>query len=248
MAAQPPYPLLREVGLSGLLVTFSDSLTDAANRANLAFRAAIEAEGIAGVVETSSALASTLLSYDPIRLPLAELRAVVTERLASRDWFAAALPQGRRFWRIPVAFGGEHGPQLAEAAALAGLTEGKAVAEIAATRLRVMALGFAPGLPYLGTMPDHWNMPRQDGLTAQVPAGSVVTAIRQFNIFTNATPTGWRLIGQSAFRNFRPELADPFAFRPGDEVSFVPIGAGELADIRAGDRAAAGGALCEAIP
>lgn len=247
MAARESYPLICEVGLSGLLIRFSDRLTDAANRANLAFRAAVEAEGIAGVEETSTALAATLITYDPLRLPLAGLRARVAALLESRDWSAAPLPPGRRLWRIPVAFGGEHGPQLAEAAGLAGLTETQALAEIAATRLRVMALGFAPGLPYLGAMPEHWNLPRQEGLTAQVPAGSVVTAIRQFNIFTNATPTGWRHIGQSAFRNFRPEAADPFALRPGDEVIFEPIGAGELADIRAGDRAGEGGARCEAM-
>ena len=105
----------------------------------------------------------------------------------------------------------------------------------------------SPGLPYLGAMPEHWNLPRQDGLTAQVPAGAVVAAIRQFNIFTNATPTGWRHIGQSAFRHFRPEATDPFACRPGDEVNLVPVSREELADIRASDRAADGGAICESI-
>jgi hypothetical protein len=43
MVILPPFPTLQNVGLSGVLVTFSNQLTEPANRAALAFRACVDA-------------------------------------------------------------------------------------------------------------------------------------------------------------------------------------------------------------
>lgn len=241
------FPLIRNVGFSGILISFSDVLSDPANLAALAFRASLEAEGISGIIETSTSLTSTYVSYDPLRLPLEDLRKRLTDLLSARNWDKAVLPSNRKRWRIPAVFGGEDGPQLEEAASLAGLPSEQAIAEITAAPLRVMTIGFAPGQPYLGILPDSWNIPRQGGLTAQVPAGSLVVAIRQLVLFTNPSPTGWRRIGQTAFRLFRQEMPSPFALKPGDEVQFIPVSAQKLDDIRAADTSGDGGAGCESI-
>ncbi len=240
----PGYPSVRAVGLSGVLVSFSDVLTDAANHAALAFRDRIEAERIAGVTETSTALTSAFVSYDPLALPLAELSARIKALLATGSG-PAPDAQPQRLWHIPTAFGGADGPQLAEAAGMAGLTPEAAVAAIAATPLRVMAIGFAPGQPYIGSLPERWNLPRQTSLTTEVPAGSVAVAVRQLVLFANASPTGWRVIGRTGFRVFQPEAKAPFALRPGDGVRLLPVSADELADIIAGPDGSNGGARCE---
>ncbi len=80
-----------------------------------------------------------------------------------------------------------------------------------------------------------------------MPASALVLAIRQLIIFPTATPTGWRHIGQTAFRCFRPESAQPFALRPGDELSFPSIDRAEYDAIVARDTSGNGGADCEAI-
>lgn len=245
-ASAGSFPIVRDVGLCGMLVTFSGRLSDEANVATIAFRAAVEAGGIEGVLETSMSLVSVFVGYDPLRLPRATLRARLALLLGTQDWAAAALPVGRHRWRIPAAFGGANGPQLAEAAELAGVPVRQAVADITGKPLRVMTIGFAPGQPYLGTLPRHWDIPRQAALTAKVPAGSIVVAIRQLVLFTRDSPTGWRLIGQTAFQNFRPHSAVPFALNPGDEVVFVPVEAAALAGIAA-DGCGNGGAEREAI-
>jgi allophanate hydrolase subunit 1 len=69
--------------------------------------------------------------------------------------------------------------------------------------VRVLAVGFAPGQPYLGPLGEEWNLPRLKALQ-QVPAGALVQAISQFVLFTGPAPTGWRHVGQTAFRCFRP--------------------------------------------
>ena len=84
----------------------------------------------------------------------------------------------------------------------------------------MQTIGFAPGQPYLGELPEAWDIPRQTALTDRVPIGALTVAIRQLVLFSVSTPTGWRHIGQTAFRPFRPDAETPFVLRPGDEVIF----------------------------
>ena len=101
--------------------------------------------------------------------------------------------------------------------------------------LRVMAIGFAPGLPYMGILPERWDIPRNTALTPRVPAGGVVVAVRQAIIFPADTPTGWWHVGQTGFRGFRPEAAEPFLLGPGDEVVLRPVPEDELRALLAAD-------------
>lgn len=243
--SQGSFPRIGRVGLDGLLVSFGDRLSEAGNRAALAFRAAVERATPEGVEETSTSLVSTFLRIDALRTdPLTVAREMQT-LLDSRDWYGEPLPDGRRLWRIPTVYGTDLAPQLAEAAGEAGLSPEEAAQEIAATRVRVQTIGFAPGQPYLGELPDHWNIPRQQALTDSVPVGALVLAIRQLVLFSVSTPTGWRHVGQTAFRLFRPEAAEPFVLRPGDEVIFEAVGRGAYDRLR--DAGPDGGATCEAI-
>lgn len=249
MASPPPpeYPVVRTVGLTGILVTFAERLSEPANRAAIAFRAALDRAGWDGVEETSTSLASAFLRFDPLAVPHPVMQAQVQRLLDERDWTEEALPEGRRYWRVPTVWGGELAPQLEEAAAVAGVSPEEAVRQLSAARVRVLTIGFAPGQPYLGELPEVWNLPRQQDLTPRVPEGALVLAIRQFVLFSAPNSTGWRHVGQTALRLFRPESDTPFALRAGDEVSFVPVDRERLEAIRARDDSGNGGAEVEAI-
>lgn len=244
---QDSFPRIRSVGLEGHLVSFADRFSEPANRAALAFRAAIEAEGWDGVEETSASLASAFLRFDPLGTTREALAERLEALLSRRDWTSAELPEGRKRWRIPAVFGGDRGPQLAEAAEVAGISPESASEELAASALRVLTIGFAPGQPYLGELPPRWDIPRQSKLTPRVPEGALVVAIRQIVLFSRSAPTGWRHVGQTGFRAFRPDADEPFPLSPGDEVSFVPVAETELERLKAADPLA-GGATCEPIP
>ncbi len=231
----PGAPVVSPHGLDALVVRFSDRMSEPANRAALAFRASLDRAGWDGVEETASALTSVFVRFDPRATGHAEMTRRLERHLAERDWLTADLGPKRHFWRIPTVWGGDHGPQLAEAAALAGVSPEEAVRELSRTRVRVLAIGFAPGQPYLGELPGRWALPRQTGLTPEVPEGALTTAVRQFVLFANPSPTGWRHIGQTAFRCFRPEADDPFPLRPGDEVLFDAVGPDALDRIRRED-------------
>lgn len=238
------FPRIQTAGVNGFLVSFGDSLSEPANRAALAFRAALEHESWAAVEETSSSLVSAFLRFDPLHLSHADLRVKLESLARSRDWFTAGLPTGRRFWRIPTVFGTQAAPQLGQAAKAAGLTEEEAIASLSGARLTVQTIGFAPGQPYLGELPKAWDIPRQSQLTDRVPEGALAVAIRQMVLFSVEAPTGWQHVGQTAIRLFRPDAEDPFLLRPGDEVQFVPTDLPTLASMRHDPK---GGAQSEVI-
>lgn len=227
------WPKIHPAGFDGFLISFSDQLDDAANRAALAFRNAIETAGWSGVKETATSLASTYLRFDPFCQEHAKLEADLRELAGSRDWYRTDLPVDRRLWRIPTVYSGEHAPQLEESAALVGLSVAEAIASISVTQVRVLTIGFAPGMPYLGTLEPDWNIPRLTAITSSVPEGALCLAIRQLVLFPVTTPTGWRQVGQTGVRLFQPDQEDPFLLRPGDEVLFVPAQTDDPEDLRA---------------
>lgn len=236
------------VGLAGLLVQFSGSMSEAANRAAIAFRAAVEEQDWPEVRETSTSLVSTFISVDLVTTPPEAITERLEELLATQDWHKAPLPAGRTLWEIPTLYGTDAAPQLEEAASAAGVSPQVAIAELSSARVRVLTIGFAPGQPYTGELPPHWNIPRQQALTKSVPAGALVVAIRQLIVFTNAMPTGWRHVGQTAFRTFRPKDATPIALTPGDEVCFTSVSAAEYEQIIARDKSGNGGAQTQVLP
>ncbi|CTQ50277.1 5-oxoprolinase subunit B family protein [Jannaschia donghaensis] len=236
------FPRIEPLGEAALLVRFTPHLDDAANRACVAFRAALEAQPIAGVVETASSLGSVLVRHDG-----RDVEADLGHALAARDW-ADVPPPARRLWSIPCSYGGEDGPQLPESAALAGMSEVAAVSALATARVRVLALGFAPGMPYLGILPDAWDLPRQTDLTPKVPEGALVVAVRQLVLFGTEAPTGWRQVGRTAFGCFEPSRARPIALSPGDEVTFPSVSPSELRELAEADPERHGGAIWESLP
>lgn len=238
------WPTVSTLGFDGMIVSFADQLCEPANRAALAFRAAVDAAKLPGVLESSTSLVSTYLRFDPLICDHETLRAELAALISQQDWFAAPLPKGRRLWRVPTVYGGDAAHQLPEAAAAAGLSVEDAITSLSQARVRVQTVGFVAGLPYLGELPEAWDIPRQTELTAQVPTGGLCVAIRQLVLFPVATPTGWRQVGQTAIELFDPAGAEPFVLRPGDEVLFPSVRPEELAE-RA--KAPFGGASSEPI-
>jgi KipI family sensor histidine kinase inhibitor len=125
---------------------------------------------------------------------------------------------------LRVRYGGEDGPDLEAVAALTGLTAEAVVAAHTGTTHVVRFLGFAPGFPYLGGLPDALVVPRLDVPRTAVPAGSVGIAERHTGIYPAALPAGWRIIGRTATPMIDPSVDPtteaPTTLLPGDRVRF----------------------------
>ncbi len=208
------YPL----GTDGYVLRISDTLTAAANAAAIALAGA--AEKLAEAVEVAPSLTSVLVRFDPSVTARASFVACLEALISD---FEAAEYEPQRRWTIPVCFDQTAAPQLAEVSALTGLSDRELVQDLCTAKLSVLALGFAPGQPYIGILPDAWDIPRQTALTEAVPAGAITVAVRQIVLFANRSATGWRQIGQCAFRPFDLERAPQVALKAGDEIRFAPI-------------------------
>jgi len=133
-----------------------------------------------------------------------------------------ALDPESRYIEIPVVYGTAAGPDLGEVARHAGLTEKQVVELHASIDYVVWFLGFQPGFPYLGGLPEQLATPRRDEPRLQVPAGSVGIGGAQTGIYPLATPGGWQLIGHTPLPLFDPHRDEPVLLRPGDTVRFIP--------------------------
>ena len=241
------HPVILPLGQDGVLVRFSLQGSERVTAALQAFRAEIAQANISGVTKTAASLGSVLVQFDPYRVTRADVVTRVRESLDGRDWMQASLPPARRRWSIPVAFGGAYGGQMGEICALTGQNEKQAIADITGTEVRVLAIGFAPGQPYFGYLPDHWNFARQTQITPKVPAGALVVAVRQLVLFVTASPTGWRQIGQTGFRPFLLDRAEPFLLEQGDAVRFIHTPDNEMPALLQDNGSGLGGAKCEVL-
>ncbi len=237
---------IARVGLRGVLVTFADTLTETANLSAVAFRAKVDAQAWPEVQETVSTLVSTYLAIDLTAVDYVEIVERLRALLGDFDMQTAKPPAARKLWTLPMCFDVEVAPQLEEVAQIAGVTAKEAVDQFCRETTKVITLGFAPGQPYLGLLPENWDIPRQADLTPQVPVGALVIAIRQFVLFATSAPTGWRHVGQTAFRPFDPTRDMAVALHPGDEIRFAPISLNELAALQTKD--SFGGAEWKPLP
>jgi len=133
----------------------------------------------------------------------------------------AILPDARRI-EIPVVYGGDGGPDLADVARHAGLSEKQVVEKHSQVDYVVYFIGFQPGFPYLGGLTPELATPRRAEPRLSVPAGSVGIGGSQTGIYPLPTPGGWQIIGHTPLALFNPQKNPPGLLAPGDTVRFVP--------------------------
>ncbi|HEY7064414.1 MAG TPA: 5-oxoprolinase subunit PxpB [Chloroflexota bacterium] len=220
-------------GDAALLVVLGEAIDPRLNARVHALAAALA--GQPGIVDLAPAYGSLLVAYDPAASGYAAIEARVRAALTALPT-RPALPGRRR--RLPVAYGGEYGPDVPAVAARLGLDEAAVVHLHAEPVYRVYMLGFAPGYSYLGELPAALELPRLSTPRAHVPAGSVAIAGRQTGVYSVATPGGWHLLGRTPVRLFDAERDPPGYLAPGDRVRFVPITPARFARRAARERGA----------
>ncbi|PLT33751.1 5-oxoprolinase subunit PxpB [Bacillus sp. V5-8f] len=129
----------------------------------------------------------------------------------------------QRVVEIPVCYGGEFGPDLDHVATINGLTAEEVIDIHSSGDYLVYMIGFAPGFPYVGGMPEKIAAPRRESPRLKIPAGSVGIAGKQTGVYPIETPGGWQLIGRTPLDLFQPEVEPPSLLRAGDKIKFKPI-------------------------
>jgi len=213
------------------MVDFGGVITPAANDRVRRLHLRLTADPPPGFRGAVPAFASLLVRFDPLTADPDAFFDTLT-RLA-RMAGGGPSPPGRQF-EVPAVYGGEFGPDLAELAAGAGLTEDQAAAIHAGRTYRVYMLGFLVGFPYLAPVAPRIAAPRRADPRLRVPAGSIGIAGRQTGIYPVTAPGGWQLVARTPVRLWDPSRYPPAALRPGDRIRFRRVPAAEFA-AREGD-------------
>jgi KipI family sensor histidine kinase inhibitor len=226
---------IRPSGDAALLVELGERLSPDIARRVRALDAAVAASRLPGLRERIPGYTTLLCEYDPLTADARQLAAHLAElrRAVLADGGALAAPAPGRTVRIPVAYGGEYGPDLAEVAALHALSEAEVVDRHAGGRYLVYFLGFSPGFAYMGEVDAAIATPRRAPPRTSVPAGSVAMAAAMTGVYPASTPGGWRILGRTPFAVYDPARTEPALFRQGDEVIFEPISPAAFAELAA---------------
>jgi KipI family sensor histidine kinase inhibitor len=215
-------------GDTALTVEFGDTAELALSAQVLALDRRLTAAGLPGVVETVPTLRSLTVYYRPAATSAKLLKAAIAPLCEGLEGLA---PEGR-CWQLPVAYGGEFGPDLEHVARHAQMTE-QAVADLhASVGYRVYMIGFLPGHPYMGDLPALLRLPRRDTPRVAVPAGSVAIATSLTVVYPWESPGGWHILGRSPAPLFDAAWSPPSLLAPGDRVTFQSISPDDLKALR----------------
>lgn len=216
-------------GDSALLIEFEQKIEPEINAQITAFVHLLKEQHIEGVTDLIPAFASLLINYDPRVIGYKDLKARIEELLKIEVSEEAS---EARVFEIPVCYGGEYGPDIANIAENAGLSEQEVIDIHCSKDYLIYMLGFLPGFVYLGGLDERIHTPRLANPRISIPAGSVGIAASQTGIYPLNSPGGWQLLGMTPVKTYDPERETPILVEAGDYIRFVPVTEEEFLKIK----------------
>lgn len=163
---------------------------------------------------------SLLLVFDPLSTTSDRIRKTINDLFHHLDEFE--LPEPANI-EIPVAYGGNYGPDLLWVAEYHKTTPEDIISQHTQNSYNVYMIGFIPGFPYMGELPETLETPRKKTPRTAVPGGSVGLAQKQTGIYPSQSPGGWQIIGRTPLDLFDPSKNPPSLLKMGDRVRFFRI-------------------------
>jgi inhibitor of KinA len=200
-----------------LLVNFEQRIAPEVNDQVVQLARALEESGIPGLQYLIPAYCSLTVGYAPEMTDYDTLSAQI-ERLQE----TAQKEEARTPCRveIPVSYADEYALDKEAVIQRTGLPWEEVIRLHTSQVYRVYMLGFLPGFPYLGKLPEALYCPRRARPRRRVPGLSVGLAGWQSGIYPFEAPGGWQVIGRAAIPVFDAAREEMFLLRAGDEVVF----------------------------
>ena len=219
MAVYIDEPKFLAAGESCVVVEFADEISRAANDAVTALTKHMRTQKRVPLMECLPTYRSLAIYFDPVKT---NCEAVINEAKSAPTVASEGEASGTEI-EIPVCYGGEYGPDIANVAQNAGISEEEVIKRHSAKPCHCYMIGFMPGFAYLGGMDESIATPRLANPRTTIKGGSVGIAGKQTGIYPMDSPGGWQLIGRTPLRLFTPEAERPTLIEAGYEVRFVPI-------------------------
>ena len=218
------------MGDRGLLLEFGDEISREINEKVRRMALAIQAEAIEGIIETVPTYRSLLIIYNPTTFPIEDLKKRL--ELIEEGLQQTPLPKPKLI-HIPVVYGGIYGPDLEGVAKYLQISPEEVIRLHCSQPYLIYMIGFMPGYPYMGELPQALVIPRLKTPRLIVPKGSVAIAQRQTGIYSMESPGGWQILGRTPVELFDPGKDPPALLQMGDFVQFYEISEKEFKEWQA---------------
>ncbi len=197
------------VSLTTLLVELADL------QETLALFASLEADPVPGIADMVPAARTLMIRFHAgATTPEALAREVATRDLSAR------IAPSDKLVEIPVRYDGE---DLADVAALTGLSVEEVVRRHVESEFTVAFCGFAPGFGYLVGGDPALQVPRRQSPRTRIPAGAVALAGAFSGVYPQESPGGWQIIGVTPEKMWDLSRDPPALFQPGYRVRFYDL-------------------------
>ena len=224
------YPRILTAGDGCVVAEFGDSIDMEINTRAAALGSDVMRLGFPGVLDAVPTYRSLAVYFDPLVCRREDLEDRIRGSLTEfRDEEEAE----RSVVVLPVCYGGEHGPDLANVATHTGLSQEEVIRRHTARDCYCFMLGFTPGFPYLGGMDESLATPRLANPRTVIPGGSVGIAGKQTGVYPMDSPGGWQLIGRTPLRLFDPNGTPPTLVDAGDWIRFQRVDEKTYVDLEA---------------
>ena len=219
------------LGDRGVMITLGEAIDEATHRRVRAVSAALDAHAPAAIIDQVPAFASVAVHYDPERVEgdpaQSPYRRIVDSLLHVLSKVSDDELPAPPTVEIPVCYGGDLGPDLADVARQHALEPSEVIRLHTSGDYLVYMVGFMPGFAYLGGLPEQLETPRRPSPRTAVPAGTVGIGGQQTGVYPLVSPGGWNLIGKTPLRIFDVGREPPALLATGDRVRFREISLAE---------------------
>ncbi len=210
----------RIAGDQGLLVEFGQGIDPKINARVRSMAGALEENRPDGVLEIIPTYCSLLLTYDPaLTCP-----DKICPRIDTLDTTLDTEDQSLfKVVKIPVCYGSDFGPDMETVQKNHDLSSQEVINIHCKPDYLIYMVGFTPGFAFLGGLDERLHTPRLKTPRMKVPKGAVGIANNQTGMYPVQSPGGWQIIGQTPLNLFNPNRDNPFLYRAGDKIRFIPI-------------------------
>jgi len=213
-------PRIYNIHDRAITIEFSAAISEATNLQVIALQHAIESNPFKGFIECVPAYGS-LTVYFSEQVSAVAVRSWLSDLSAQVSNISLAT-EGKQI-SIPVCYDPSLGTDLPWVSSHLNLSLEEIISLHTSVAYRVYMIGFIPGFPYMGTLPEQLEVPRKQTPSLKIPMGSVAIAGKQTGIYPAEVPGGWQVIGRTPLKMFDPSQSPCSFLNAGDLVTFMPI-------------------------
>jgi len=218
------YPIhrIQKYGSKGILVTWAEQVEVQLTALILEFEAELVSRS-QEIGYSQAAINSLAMFFKNEIVDLQPVQSWILSVYSTIQVGSVRIDKGR-LMEIPVCYDHKLVPELSVVSDLLSSSPAEIIHWHASIEYHVFMIGFTPGFPYIGKLPESLHISRKSKPSKYMKPGSVAISGAFTGIYPVSSPGGWHVIGHTPLQIFDPHRsASPNLLQRMDRVRFVPI-------------------------